>query len=199
MVTIKAPRLPKRLPQFVTEVDMEKLFAHADFPGTWEGRTEHLVLQLFYATGMRLSELVGLKESQLDPANGQLKVLGKGKKERLLPLSPALLQALQAYVADKPAGKGGGEPVFVTPAGQSLSSRKIYAWVHQRLSAVTTIDQRSPHVLRHSFATHLMNNGAELNAVKELLGHSSLAATQVYTHNTIDQLKEVFRKAHPRA
>jgi len=186
-----------RLPTFVEEDDMATLFSHVEFPDTWKGRTERLFLQLFYATGMRLSELIKLKESQLDVSYGQVKVTGKGNKERIIPVPAALLAELSAYVAAKPVT--GGATVFVTEAGKELAPASVYQSVKKYLSLVTTLRKKSPHVLRHSFATHLMNQGAELNAVKELLGHSSLAATQVYTHNTIEKLKEVYKKAHPRA
>jgi integrase/recombinase XerC len=199
MATVTSPKISKRLPVFVAEQDMEQLFSEVVFPTDWKGRTEKLVLQLFYATGMRVSELVNLKESQLDPANGQLKVLGKGNKERIIPVDAQLLEVIGRYINEKTNRAANGERVFVTEKGKPLQSRMVYSFVKQYLSLVTTVQKKSPHILRHSFATHLMNNGADLNAVKELLGHSSLAATQIYTHNTIEKLKEVFNKAHPKA
>lgn len=199
MTTVTAPRVNKRLPVFVEQKDMVTLFAYVTFSDDWKGRTERLVLQLFYHTGMRLSELINLKESQLDASQSQVKVLGKGNKERILPVSAELMQALLDYVQEKPIKESGIQQVFVTEKGKALQPRSVYAFVKKHLAQVTTIQKKSPHILRHSFATHLMNNGAELNAVKELLGHSSLAATQIYTHNTIEKLKEVFQKAHPKA
>ncbi|MCA6450721.1 MAG: tyrosine-type recombinase/integrase [Chitinophagaceae bacterium] len=199
MTTVTAPRVNKRLPVFVEQNDMALLFEHVAFSDDWQGRTERLVLELFYHTGMRLSELINLKESQLDAAQSQVKVLGKGNKERILPVSAELMRTLKGYVQDKPIKESGIQQVFVTEKGKPLQPRSVYAFVKKHLAQVTTIQKKSPHVLRHSFATHLMNNGAELNAVKELLGHSSLAATQIYTHNTIEKLKEVFQKAHPKA
>lgn len=196
MTTIVSPKLNKRLPVFVEEKDIKTLFDHVEFSDDWKGRTEKLVMQLFYSTGMRLSELIGLKESQLDVSLSQIKVLGKGNKERIIPISQELVQALQTYIKEKPMAS---PKLFQTENGKPLQPRQVYAFVKQYLAAVTTIQKKSPHILRHSFATHLMNNGADLNAVKELLGHSSLAATQVYTHNTIEKLKEVFKKAHPKA
>lgn len=196
MTTIVSPRLNKRLPVFVEEKDMQTLFDYVEFSADWKGRTEKLVIQLFYSTGMRLSELIGLKESQLDVSLRQIKVLGKGNKERIIPVSPELIAALQEYIKDKPEP---GQKLFQTEKGKALEPRQVYSFVKRYLATVTTIQKKSPHILRHSFATHLMNNGADLNAVKELLGHSSLAATQVYTHNTIEKLKEVFKKAHPKA
>jgi integrase/recombinase XerC len=199
MTTITSPRIAKRLPAFVEQADMATLFDHVVFSDDWKGRTERLVLKLFYSTGMRLSELIGLKESQVDGSQSQVKVLGKGNKERILPVSKELILDLQAYMSEKPMRIDGVLNVFITENGKPLQPRSVYAFVRQHLAQVTTIQKKSPHILRHSFATHLMNNGADLNAVKELLGHSSLAATQVYTHNTIEKLKEVFKKAHPKA
>ncbi len=199
MTTVTAPRISKRLPVFVEEKDMATLFGHVEFADTWKGRTERLFISLFYATGMRLSELIQLKESQLDVSNSQVKVLGKGNKERIIPLSRELVEELLAYRDDKPVKLEGVNNLFITDKGKALQPRSVYASVKQMLSLVTTLQKKSPHILRHSFATHLMNHGADLNAVKELLGHSSLAATQIYTHNSIEKLKEVFNKAHPKA
>jgi integrase/recombinase XerC len=197
MTTITSPKISKRLPQFVKENDIETLFQHVEFPDDWNGKTSRLILLLFYNTGMRLSELINLKENQLDVYNRQVKVLGKGNKERIIPVSPELMAELNEYVAASPAKVV--QNVFVGSKGKPLYPKFVYNAVKTYLATVTTIDKKSPHVLRHTFATHLMNNGANLNAVKELLGHSSLAATQVYTHNTIEKLKDVFKKAHPKA
>ncbi len=199
MTTVTAPRISKRLPSFIEEKDMVTLFDYVEFEDSWKGRTEKLVLKLFYSTGMRLSELISLKESQLDASLTQVKVLGKGNKERIIPVSKELVAELQSYIADKPAALENMLTIFITEKGKPLQPRSVYSFVRNHLSKVTTIQKKSPHILRHSFATHLMNNGADLNAVKELLGHSSLAATQVYTHNTIEKLKDVFKKAHPKA
>ena len=150
---------------------------------------------------MRLSELTGLKHSQLDLGKNQLKILGKGNKERVVPLTDEVKCLLQAYLLEKKQqfSDSSVPQLLVTEKGRPLYARYVQLVVKNYLTQVTTIDKKSPHVLRHSFATHLMNNGAELNAVKELLGHSSLAATQVYTHNTIEKLKEVYQKAHPKS
>ena len=200
MTTVISPKISRRLPSFVAEKDMEDLLQHVTFEDNWMGQTEKLVIKLFYATGIRLSELINLKESQLDSSYQQIKVLGKGNKERIIPVSADLLKELKLYTASKPRnGDYTVENVFVNEKGKILQPRYVYGFVKRYLSEVTTIQKKSPHILRHSFATHLMNHGADLNAVKELLGHSSLAATQVYTHNTIEKLKEVFQKAHPKA
>ncbi len=199
MGTIIAPKISKRLPQFVEQIDMDHLFQHMPFSDDWKGRTERLVILLFYSTGMRLSELIQLKESQLDAPHQQVKVLGKGNKERIIPINKDLVDQLQKYIAEKPVKVQVADHLFVVESGNPLQPRSVYSFIKTKLSEVTTIKKKSPHILRHSFATHLMNNGADLNAVKELLGHSSLAATQVYTHNTIEKLKDVFKKAHPKA
>lgn len=200
MTKVVAPKNEKRLPNFVAEKDIQTLFDHVEFPDTWKGETERLLLQLFYQTGMRLSEAIGLKETDVNVPNNTIKVLGKGNKERIIPLNPELKIAIQAYLQKKQVeGLASTASLFVSENGKPLSPRSVYASVKHYLSLVTTIQKRSPHVLRHTFATHLTNHGADLNAVKELLGHSSLAATQVYTHNTIEKLKNIHKNAHPKA
>ena len=199
MVTVSSPKISKRLPEFVLEGNLETLFTHVEFSDDWKGKTERLVLQLFYATGIRLSELVNIKEGDVDYSKSQVKVLGKGNKERIIPISNELAASLREYVSQKATTKEGVQNLFINENGKRLQQRSVYEFVHNYLSLVTTIKKRSPHILRHSFATHLMNNGADLNSVKELLGHASLASTQVYTHNSIEKLKDVFKKAHPKA
>ena len=199
LVSVVSPKMNKRLPVYVEEKEIKTLFDHVAFSDDWQGRTERLVLQVFYQTGMRLSELINLKEAQIDLAGKQIKVLGKGNKERIIPVEKSLLIDLQKYVDEKENKVAAVQQLFVTEKGKPLQPRAVYAFVKKNLALVTTVHKKSPHILRHSFATHLMNNGADLNAVKELLGHSSLAATQIYTHNTIEKLKEVFNKAHPKA
>lgn len=200
MTKVVAPKNEKRLPNFVADKDIQTLFAHVEFPDTWKGQTERLLMLLFYQTGMRLAEAIELKESGVNFSNHTLKVLGKGNKERIIPMNPELKVALQAYLHKKRVEiPQSAETLFVTDKGKPLSPRSVYTSVKHYLSLVTTIQKRSPHVLRHTFATHLTNNGADLNAVKELLGHSSLAATQVYTHNTIEKLKNIYKNAHPKA
>jgi integrase/recombinase XerC len=200
MVKVIAPKNEKRLPQFVADKDIRTLFQHVEFPDTFQGRTERLTMALFYQTGMRLSELIGLKENAINAAGHSLKVLGKGNKERIIPIGDDLLKQVEAYLAEKKTLAGADANVLlVSEKGAQLAPRAVYTFVRKYLSLVTTIDKRSPHVLRHTFATHLTGNGAELNAVKELLGHSSLAATQVYTHNTIEKLKNIHKNFHPKA
>ena len=199
MGSIVSPKTSKRLPVYVEEKEIHNLFDYVEFADNWQGRTECLVMKLFYQTGMRLSELINLKEAQIDHSGKQVKVLGKGNKERIIPVDPSLLAELKKYAEEKPERLPGIEQLFVSEKGKPLQARSVYAFVNKNLALVTTVQKKSPHILRHSFATHLMNNGADLNAVKELLGHSSLAATQIYTHNTIEKLKDVFNKAHPKA
>ncbi len=200
MTTVIAPKVTKKLPQYVEQGQMDTLFRQVEFPDTWAGRTDRLLLELLYHTGMRRAEVIGLKVRQVDAGNGSIKVLGKGNKERVIPVSPELMQGMQAYINDRKAVVlPGVDNLLVGEKGRELTTAYVYGVVSANLAKVTTIDKKSPHVLRHSFATHLVNNGADLNAIKELLGHSSLAATQVYTHNSIEKLKEVYKKAHPKA
>jgi integrase/recombinase XerC len=200
MLKIIAPKNERRLPQFVADKDMSTLFNHVEFPNDWTGTTERLLLALFYNTGMRLTELIQLKKSQVSHSSRTIKVLGKGNKERVIPITENLLKDIIAYLqAREEMNFEKQEVLLVSQKGKPLAPRQVYNIVKKYLNKVTTIDKRSPHVLRHSFATHLTNNGADLNAVKELLGHSSLAATQVYTHNTIEKLKNIYKQAHPKA
>ncbi len=201
MATIISPKTPKRLPVYVEQKDTETLFNHVAFPDTWNGQTERLILAILYNTGMRRSELITLKEGQVNTAANSIKVLGKGNKERVIPVSAILIKDINNYVAQKARTLEQPDRAYllVNDKGQKLSATFVYKAVKKYLSVVTTIDKKSPHVLRHTFATHLTNNGADLNAVKELLGHSSLAATQIYTHNTIEKLKDIYKKAHPKA
>ncbi len=158
-------------------------------------------MEIFYNTGMRLSELINIKESQVDFGNCSIKILGKGNKERIIPLSPEMSVETKKYICNKrkELKQFDDDYLLVNSKGKKLYAKYVYLCVKKYLGSVTTVDKKSPHVLRHTFATHLTNQGAELNSVKELLGHSSLAATQVYTHNTIEKLKDVYKKAHPKA
>jgi integrase/recombinase XerC len=201
MASIISPKVSKRLPQFVDTEDISTLLKSVEFPDTWAGKTDRLIVELFYNTGIRQAELVGLKESAISGNNHTIKVLGKGNKERIIPVSDQLLGLMTGYLDEKRTVFESPDlsVLLVTTSGKKLYPRYVYSAVNKYLGLVTTISKKSPHVLRHTFATHLMNNGADLNAVKELLGHSSLAATQVYTHNTIDKLKDIHKKAHPKA
>lgn len=198
MSTIISPKINKRLPIYVEQKDMQTLFEYVEFPDTYSGQTERLIMQLFYNTGFRVSELINLKISQVDFSNNYIKVLGKGNKERVIPVQKDLLHHLKNYLSKRNEAQL-HNLIFISEKGKPLYAKQVYNIVKKYLTLVTTVQKKSPHILRHSFATHLTNNGADLNAVKELLGHSSLAATQIYTHNSIEKLKEVFKKAHPKA
>ena len=193
-------KVKKRLPAYIEKDKMERLLNGIQFPNDFQGMTSYLVISLLYFTGIRVSELVNLKSDQLDLVRGQIKVLGKGNKERIIPISPSLIALLTNYQAEKMKLFPDVlyDQILLTGKQKPPSARQVYDIVSKTLLQVTTSDQRGPHVLRHSFATHLTNNGAELNAVKELLGHTSLAATQVYTHNSIERLRDVHRKFHPK-
>lgn len=200
MSKVISPKNEKRLPYFVADKDIENLFERIEFPDTWKGKTDRLLLMIFYNTGMRLSELVNLRDVNINYSGSSLKILGKGNKERIIPVSKELLLEIKNY--QKERGSNSIEPngyLLQNEKSKSLTQRVVYLIVKKYLSQVTTIEKKSPHVLRHTFATHLTNNGADLNAVKELLGHSSLASTQIYTHNTIEKLKNIYKKAHPKA
>jgi integrase/recombinase XerC len=198
--SIPVLKIKKRLPAYIEKDKMERLLTEMEFSDDFSGRLEYLIINLLYQTGMRVSELVGLKESHLDLPRGQIKVLGKGSKERIIPVHRALVDLMRAYLVDKQARFPAISNPFLllTEKGKSPTTRQVYDVVKRNLGLVTTAERRGPHVLRHSFATHLTGNGAELNAVKELLGHASLAATQVYTHNSIERLRDIHRKAHPK-
>lgn len=227
MANIVTPKAGKRLPMFVKEAEigivinkkvederrkeeekkedsmlkMERKEEGFRFLEGWDGETQRLVMHILYNTGMRSAELVNLKENQVNFYNGTIKVLGKGNKERVIPVSKELLDLIREYMDSKRKEFSifDQQYLLVTKKGKKLYPRRLYELVHLALNEVTTIEKRSPHILRHSFATHLLNNGADINSVKELLGHASLAATQVYTHNTIEKLKDVYKKAHPKA
>ena len=200
VVGIISPKIPKRLPQFVSEKDTATLLTSVQFSEGFKGVTEKLMIEILYATGIRKGELLSLKDSSIDLMNVNLKVIGKGNKERIIPINKYLSEQIKYYINEKKRlfARNENMSLLVSEKGVELDPKTVYNIIKKYLSKVTTIEKKSPHILRHSFATHLMNNGADLNAVKELLGHSSLAATQVYTHNTIEKLKDVYKKAHPK-
>jgi integrase/recombinase XerC len=201
MSKIVAPRTGKRLPAVVKEQSLMLLFDQVDFGTGFPGARDRLILELLYCTGMRRSELAGLRLADLDFPAGRIRVFGKGAKERLIPIARHLVEFMQSYLLERKDAfpELEQEVLLLNDKGSPAGVDFIYRKVKKYLSLVSTVDQRSPHVLRHSFATHLSNRGAELNAVKELLGHASLAATQVYMHNSIERLQQVYRRAHPKA
>ena len=196
---IVAPKIGKQLPQFVKEEEMENLLLNMEFSNDFSGLRDRLILELFYQTGIRTSELLGLKESDLNQAQKQIKVLGKRNKERIIPISFILMELMCEYLVKKRQNFNDQNPyLIVLDSGKKPYRKFVYNKVKYYLTAVSSLNKKSPHVLRHTFATHMLKNGADLNAIKELLGHASLAATQVYAHNTLEQLKEVHKLAHPR-
>ncbi|RIJ36712.1 tyrosine-type recombinase/integrase [Pontibacter oryzae] len=201
MLRIKAPKATKKLPAFVQEEPFNNLLDSFTFEDTFEGQRDRLILEFLYGTGIRLAELIHIEPSDLELRAKTVRVLGKGNKERIVPLNDSLLQALDAYQHEKKRffGDNNSVKLLVTNKARPLYPKFVYRVVKKYISLITTSEHTSPHVLRHSFATHLLNKGADLNAIKDLLGHASLAATQVYTHNSIEQLKSIFEKAHPKA
>ncbi len=201
MGKIITPKSGKKLPSFIREEDTVMLMKSLERSAEdWKSLNAKMLITIFYATGMRLSELLGLRERQIDFEKAQIRVLGKGNKERIIPVSRELLRQIRDYADQKKARYEKSEDfLLITEKGKKLYPKYAWLLVNTYLGLTTTLEKKSPHVLRHSFATHLMNNGAGLNAVKELLGHSSLAATQVYTHTTIGKLKDIHKKAHPKA
>lgn len=195
------PRLNKRVPAFVDEDQMDMLLDLYDFGDDFSGVRNRLIMDLLYQTGMRRSELVGLKLGSVDQEGMQLKVTGKRSKERIIPLHGKLMDSLRKYliVRESVVGGSGEDSLLVTEKGKAVYDQLVYRIVRRYLAMVTTLGKKSPHVLRHTFATHMLNNGADLQAIKELLGHANLSATQVYTHNTFKKLKSVYNRAHPRA
>lgn len=198
--SIQVLKTSKRLPSYVEEGQMSDLLQHVEFPDGFSGKTERLIIDILYQTGIRVSELVNIREHHFDQTLKSLKVLGKGNKERIIPVGAELSASVSGYVQEKEKNTESSREGYLleNEKGKKLYSRQVYNIVKKYLSLVTTAEKKSPHVLRHSFATHLTNRGADLNAVKELLGHSSLAATQVYTHNSIEKLRDIHKKAHPK-
>jgi integrase/recombinase XerC len=199
---VVTPKLPSRLPKFIEQSNLTQLLENNDaFPSGWEGVRDRLMLEFFYGTGMRRNELLQLCWKDIDFGNNTIKIHGKGNKQRLVPLAPSLAELLKNYKQETTGHFPALliESVILTDKGGSSYDNFIYRTVKKYLSLCSTQPKKSPHVLRHAFATHISNNGAKLNDVKELLGHASLASTQVYTHNSIEQLREIYKLAHPKA
>jgi len=200
MQKIQSLKMPKRLPVTIRKNEMEQLFDF-EFGTDFNGLRSRLIITLLYEAGLRRAELINLKIGSINFSKKIFRVLGKGNKERLLPFSNKLSEQFEEYLEVRNEMKKNevNDYLFVTDKGGKLYPKFVYNLVHKHLSTISTAEKRSPHVLRHSFATHLSDNGADLNAIKELLGHSSLAATQIYTHNSVEKLKEVYQLAHPKA
>ena len=193
---LEIPKLTKRLPVFVKEDDISKLFSNDNFNNSIEGLRDQLIMTLFYQTGIRLSELINIKER--DVGDNEIRVTGKRNKQRLIPLTPNLLKLITFYREEKNRLFGSHSYLILTDKGNKLYEKFVYRKVNNYLSLVSSKQKKSPHILRHTFATHMLNNGADLNAIKELLGHENLAATQIYTHNTFQKLKSIHQQSHPR-
>ncbi|MCB8964567.1 MAG: tyrosine-type recombinase/integrase [Bacteroidales bacterium] len=197
---VVAPKVGKRLPEFVPESDMRKLQSDLLFDDSFEGQRNLLIVSLFYMTGMRLSELIGLTVNSISLESESIRVLGKGSKERIIPIHPDLKPLIARYGnLRKTVNTDGQQAFFLTAKGDPVYPKLVYRVVTHCLSLITPLKKQSPHVLRHTFATHLLNQGADLNAIKELLGHANLSATQIYTHSTFEKLKRSYNQAHPRA
>ena len=194
MQKIISPKTSKKLPVFVEEIKMDELLNEIDFGEGFLAQRDRLILELFYFTGIRLSELINLRNKDIDFSNSTILVLGKRNKERLIPLISDIVSKIK-----KLSTSNKSPFLFTTEEGKQISTKQVYRLVNKYLSMVTSLDKKSPHILRHTFATHMLNNGADINAIKELLGHANLSATQAYTHNTIEKLKTVYKQAHPRA
>lgn len=206
---IKALKVKKSLPVFIAEDNMINLLDEIkdqsgneiNFDDSFAGIRDKVVLELLYGTGIRLSELIGLQNNDINFFEKTIKVLGKGNKQRIIPIHDTFVELAKQYILKKKSESFSNNTDFfiVTNDGEQVYPMFIYRLVRKYLDQITTVDKRSPHVLRHTFATHLLNKGADLNAIKDLLGHTSLAATQVYTHNSIDKLKSIFEQAHPKS
>jgi len=196
MLRIRGPKVEKRLPQFVKQTEIDSVRIEQLFPANFEGIRDRLMFEMFYQTGIRLSELIGLKTG--DVTGNSIKVLGKRNKERIIPIGQELYKIIQSYEKIKPAGPDSQIMLFVKKDGRKLSSKFVYRKINTYLGSVTNAEKKSPHILRHTFATHMLNNGAGLETLKELLGHANLSATQVYTHNSFAQINSIYSHAHPR-
>ncbi len=195
MFKIISPKAKKRLPIFLEEEKINNLLDDIKFESGFKGQRDKLIIELFYLTGMRLSELINIKIKDLNFNNFEVKVIGKRKKERIIPLSDKIIKSIKMIIDNK----NSEDYLFTNTKGDKLYNKMIYRVVNKYIGKVSSMKKKSPHILRHTFATHMLNNGADINAIKELLGHSNLSATQVYTHNTIEKLKKIYHQSHPRA
>jgi len=186
----------KRLPVFVSEESMHNLFSKINFSDNFLGKRDAFVLDLFYQTGLRLSELINIQIADFDVRKKTLRVLGKGNKERIVPILDVIIVRYKEYMISRK--EISSKFLFVTSSGKRAYPKMIYRLVNKYLGAISTITKKSPHILRHTFATHLLNRGADINTIKELLGHKTLSSTQVYTHNSLEKIKKIYKKSHPR-
>jgi integrase/recombinase XerC len=198
---VALPKRKKSLPVFVEEGALDELLDRYSFGDSFAGIRNRTIIEMLYVTGMRRAELIGLRNRDVDLAEGSLKVTGKRNKQRIIPFAKPFTERLREYIVvrDTELGSAGDGCFFVTGKGNKLYDKYVYNTVNRYLAMVTTIEKKSPHVLRHTFATHMLNRGADLNSIKEFLGHANLSATQIYTHNTFEKLKNIYKQAHPRA
>tara|TARA_Y100001968_G_scaffold38716_1_gene29549 strand:- start:421 stop:1287 length:867 start_codon:yes stop_codon:yes gene_type:complete len=195
IIKIIPPKSEKKLPVFISIKNMSNLFNKIEFKDTFEGKRDKLILEFFYATGVRLSEIINIKVHDINFEKSYVKVLGKRNKERLVPLTLKLSKEIKLFIFKYELK----DNLFVNLKRKKMYHKEIYRLVVKYINLISTISKKSPHVLRHTFATHMLNNGADINAIKELLGHTSLATTQIYAQNSIEKLKQVYKQAHPRA
>lgn len=195
------PKRKKNLPVFIEEEAISKLLDNYSFGESFAGVRNRTIIEFLYLTGMRRAELIGLRDNDIDLSEGSVKVTGKRNKQRIIPLVRPFISRLEEYikVRNESVAIGANSWFFITDKGNKLYDKYVYNTVNSYLAMVTTIEKKSPHVLRHTFATHMLNRGADLNSIKEFLGHANLSATQIYTHNTFEKLKKVYKQAHPRA
>lgn len=198
MLKVVAPKAPKQLPEYVEAAKLDLLLDQVEFEEGFNGVLSKLVLELLYGTGMRRAELLGLRLADWEPNSQQIRVTGKRNKQRIIPLFPSLAARLEAYLQLRLSLNAASDKLLLREDGSEIYAEWVYRLVRKYLGLVSTKKKRSPHVLRHSFATEMLNNGADLNAIKEVLGHANLSATQVYTHNSLEKLKSVYKNAHPR-
>ena len=197
---VKGPKKAKPLPYFLKESETEHLVDPALYPADYEGLRDRTIVTLFYETGIRLSEMEGLNLQDADLGSCQLKVTGKRNKQRLVPFGPGMRTLLESYEEQRALQPGAeSEALFLNSKGRRMGKSSIGSMTHRYISQVTSIKKRSPHVLRHTFATQILNHDGDLEAVKELLGHESVATTEIYTHTTFEELKKIYKQAHPRS
>ena len=195
------PKMNKRIPSFVDEIRLNDILDTFEFGNDYSGIRNQIIIEILYQTGIRRSELIGLKTSSVDVDENNLKVKGKRNKERIIPINHQLTKRIKDYLElkEKTFPVSNSESLLLTANGLPLYPKLVYRLVNGFLKMVTTLEKKSPHLLRHTFATHLLNKGADINAIKELLGHANLSATQIYTHNKFEKLKDIYQQAHPRA
>jgi integrase/recombinase XerC len=197
------PKIRKKLPVFVEEASLDSLLDKVDFGNDFQGIRNRTIIEMLYLTGMRRSELINLRNIDVDMQEETVKVTGKRNKQRIIPLLRSFMPRMKEYMKLKevafPVTSEREDWFFLSNKGNKLYDKYVYNVVRNYLSMVTTVDRRSPHILRHTFATHMLNHGADLNSIKEILGHANLSATQIYTHNSFEKLKRIYKQAHPRA